>query len=93
MDEKEFLREKEKLKQVCQKLDTEEKELENNLAKTDSSYEKDSYVRAHLVYLGHKKIMDLRKIKTKPYFARIDFKANGEEKEPDRKTCPVLSKA
>ena len=81
MDEKEFLREKEKLKQVCQKLDTEEKELENNLAKTDSSYEKDSYVRAHLVYLGHKKIMDLRKIKTKPYFARIDFKANGEEKE------------
>ena len=81
MDEKEFLREKEKLKQVCQKLDTEENELENNLAKTDSSYEKDSYVRAHLVYLGHKKIMDLRKIKTKPYFARIDFKANGEEKE------------
>lgn len=81
MDEKEFLREKEKLKQVCQNLDTEEKELENNLAKTDSSYEKDSYVRAHLVYLGHKKIMDLRKIKTKPYFARIDFKANGEEKE------------
>ena len=81
MDEKEFLREKEKLKQVCQKLDTEEKELENNLAKTDSSYEKDSYVRAHLVYLGHKKILDLRKIKTKPYFARIDFKANGEEKE------------
>ena len=81
MDEKEFLREKEKLKQVCQKLDTEEKELENNLAKTDSSYEKDSYVRAHLVYLGHKKIMDLRKIKTKPYFARIDFKAKDEEKE------------
>ena len=35
MDEKEFLREKEKLKQVCQKLDTEEKELENNLAKTE----------------------------------------------------------
>ena len=81
MDEKEFLREKEKLKQVCKQLDTEEKELENNLAKTDSSYEKDSYVRAHLVYLGHKKIMDLRKIKSKPYFARIDFKADGEEKE------------
>lgn len=81
MDEKEFLREKEKLKQVCKQLDTEEKELENNLAKTDASYEKDSYVRAHLVYLGHKKIMDLRKIKSKPYFARIDFKADGEEKE------------
>ena len=81
MDEKEFLREKEKLKQVCNQLETEEKELENSLAKTNSSYEKDSYVRAHLVYLGHKKIMDLKKIKSKPYFARIDFKASGEEKE------------
>lgn len=81
MDEKEFLREKEKLKEVCEKLETEEKELEERLAKTDSSYDKESYVRAHLVYLGHKKILDLRKIKYKPYFARIDFTANGEKKE------------
>lgn len=81
MDEKEFLREKEKLKEVCEKLETEEKELEERLVKTDSSYDKDSYVRAHLVYLGHKKILDLRKIKYKPYFARIDFTANGEKKE------------
>lgn len=81
MDEKEFLREKEKLKKVCEKLETEERELEKRLAKTDSSYEKDSYVRAHLVYVGHKKILDLQKIKNKPYFARIDFKANGEKLE------------
>ena len=81
MDEKEFLREKEKLKEVCKKLETEERELEKRLAKTDSSYEKDSYVRAHLVYVGHKKILDLQKIKNKPYFARIDFKGNGEKLE------------
>lgn len=81
MDEKEFLREKEKLKEVCQKLETEEKELEDRLSKTDSLYEKESYVKAHLVYLGHKKILDLRKIKNKPYFARIDFKADGENLE------------
>lgn len=81
MDEKEFLREKEKLKEVCEKLETEERELEKRLAKTDSSYEKDSYVRAHLVYVGHKKILDLQKIKNKPYFARIDFKGNGEKLE------------
>lgn len=81
MDEKEFLREKEKLKQVCEKLVTEEKELENNLSNTSSNYEKDSYVRAHLVYLGHKKLLDLKKIKDKPYFARIDFQANNEQKE------------
>lgn len=81
MDEKEFLREKEKLKEVCKKLETEEKELENRLSKTDSAYEKDSYVKAQLVYIGHKKIIDLRNIKNKPYFARIDFKANGEKLE------------
>lgn len=81
MDEKEFLREKEKLKEVCKKLETEEKKQEERLAKTDSAYDKESYVRAHLVYLGHKKILDLRKIKAKPYFARIDFSANGEKKE------------
>ena len=49
MDEKEFLREKEKLKEVCEKLEVEEIEIENNLSSTNSSYEKDSYVRAHLV--------------------------------------------
>lgn len=81
MDEKEFLREKEKLKSVIQKLQTEEKELEKSLKKTDSNYDKDSYVRAHIVYIGEKKLSDLKKIKDKPYFARIDFKADNEEKE------------
>ncbi len=81
MDEKEFLREKEKLKQVVQKLNHEEKELEENFAKTDNNYEKDSYVKAHIEYLNNKKLSDLKKIKSKPYFARIDFQVKNEEKE------------
>lgn len=81
MDEKEFLREKEKLKDVIAKLDDEEKEIEESLSKKNKNYEKDSYVRAHLVYLGEKKLKDIRMIKPKPYFARVDFKVNGEEKE------------
>ena len=81
MEEKEFLREKEKLKQVVEKLQTEEKELEKSLKKTDKNYDKDSYVRAHIVYIGEKKLSDLKKIKDKPYFARIDFKTDNEEKE------------
>ncbi len=81
MDEKEFLREKQKLKEVCEKLETEEKSFENSLAKTSNNYDKESYVRAHLEYLGHKKLLDLKKIKKKPYFARVDFKAENEEKE------------
>lgn len=81
MDEKEFLREKEKLKQVVQKLNNEEKELEENFSKTDKNYDKDSYVKAHIEYLNNKKLSDLKKIKAKPYFARIDFKVKNEPKE------------
>ena len=81
MDEKEFLREKEKLKDVCKKLKTEEENLENSLVKTGKNYAKDDFVKAHLEYLGHKKLLDLKNIKEKPYFARIDFQANNEQKE------------
>lgn len=81
MDENEFLREKDKLKQVIQKLNIEEKELEENFSKTDKNYDKDSYVKAHIEYLNHKKLSDLKKIKQKPYFARIDFKVKDEPKE------------
>ena len=81
MDEKEFLREKEKLKEVSEKLEIEEKVIENNLSNTSSNHEKDSYVRAQLVYVGNKKLKDLKKIKDKPYFARIDFTAKGEKLE------------
>ena len=81
MDEKEFLREKEKLKQVLQKLDAEEKEIEKSLVSTDANYEKDDYVKAQMLYLGDKKLRDLKHTRKKPYFARIDFKADGEEKD------------
>ena len=81
MNEKEFLREKEQLQCVIQKMDNEEKVLEDRLVKTNQSYEKESYVKAHLLYLNNKKLADLRKIKDKPYFARVDFTAKGEEKE------------
>ncbi len=81
MYEKEFLREKEKLKQVLNKLELEEKEIENSLANTNSMREKDDYVKAQMLYLGHKKLHDLKQVKQKPYFARIDFQTEGESKE------------
>ena len=81
MEEKEFLREKEKLKEVSENLESEEKEIEKNLSTTSTNYDKDSYVRAQLIYVGNKKLKDLKKIKSKPYFARIDFTAKGETLE------------
>lgn len=81
MNDKEFLREKEKLKQVIKKLENEKIQMEGALTKTDNNYEKDSYVKAHLIYLWHKKLQDIENIFPKPYFARVDFKEIGEEKE------------
>ena len=81
MEEKEFLREIEKLKEVSENLESEEKEIEKNLSTTSTNYDKDSYVRAQLIYVGNKKLKDLKKIKSKTYFARIDFTAKGEALE------------
>lgn len=81
MEEKEFLREKEKLKKVVDQLTKEEEELEKHLGNSGKNYSDDSYVKAHLQYLNHKKLSDLKKIKNKPYFARIDFTPESEAKE------------
>ena len=80
MDEKEFLREKEKLKDTLRKLKVEEKVLEESLKKTSEHYSKDSYVRAHILYMNEQKLRNLQKIMEKPYFARVDFKQDDEDK-------------
>ena len=81
MEEKELNLEKEKLKEVITKLNEEEIGLEDSLDSSSKSYSKDDFVRAHLLYLGHKKLHDIRNIKDKPYFARLDFKEDGEKEE------------
>ena len=73
MKQEDFNLEKQKLKEVITKLNEEEIGLENNLQASSKGYSKDDFVRAHLLYLGHKKLHDIRKIKDKPYFARLDF--------------------
>ena len=81
MKQDDFNLEKQKLKEVITKLNEEEIGLENNLQASSKGYSKDDFVRAHLLYLGHKKLHDIRKIKDKPYFARLDFEEDGEKEE------------
>ena len=69
------------ISQFITKLNEEEVGLEDNLDASSKGYSKDDFVRAHLLYLGHKKLHDIRKIKDKPYFARLDFKEDGEKEE------------
>ena len=79
MNNQELLREREKLRQVIFKIEEEKKIIENNLQNSKNTYEKDDYVRAQLVYMGNKKLRDIKQVKKKPYFARIDFKADKDK--------------
>lgn len=76
MNENELLREREKLRQVIQKIEDEKKIIEKSLSSSKNTYEKDDFVRAQLIYMGNKKLKDIKQIRSKPYFARIDFKAD-----------------
>ena len=81
MKKEDFEEEKQKLASVILKLDEEERSLDRTLSKTSKSYDKDDFVRAHLLYLGQKKLHDIKNIRGKPYFARIDFKEVNEKKK------------
>ena len=74
MDSKVFNQEKEKLKQVCKALEKETESAEDRILSAEKMYSKDDFIRAHLKYLSEKKLKDIKNIKNKPYFARVDFK-------------------
>ena len=76
MEKSIFDYESSKLNYVIKKLDDEDKELKLRQQNNSTNYEKDDYVRAHLLYLILKRLQDIKLIKEKPYFARIDFKEN-----------------
>jgi DNA helicase II / ATP-dependent DNA helicase PcrA len=81
MDKETFKNESEKLRQTLKKMEDEEEHLNNTLLTNTSIYSKNDYVRAHLIYLGEKKLKELQKMKPKPYFARLDFKEKNEQEE------------
>lgn len=81
MEKNTFNNESEKLQKTLKKIENEEEYLNNSLISNSSLYSKDDYVKAHLMYLGEKKLKELKKMRQKPYFARLDFKEKNEPKE------------
>lgn len=79
MDNLELEKERAKLKAVIEQLEVEKVELENRLAQTESNMDKGDFLKEQLLYAGHKKILDIKSIESKPYFARIDVKEKNEE--------------
>ncbi len=74
MEKSEFIMESSKLKEIIQKLNKEDEELIIRQKSSMENYDKSDFVRAHLLYLIEKRLQDIKLIKNKPYFARLDFR-------------------
>ena len=74
MDDLTFKKEAKKLKSVLEKLKEENDYLNETLVSNANIYSKEDYTRAHLIYMGEKRLKEIEKTKSKPYFARLDFR-------------------
>ena len=81
MDKKIFSEEEKKLKEIINKIDEEEKYIENRLSTSNMNYNMENIAKGLIMQMYVKKLEDIKKIKTKPYFARMDFKENNGKKE------------
>lgn len=78
MDEEIFKQEKEKLKDIVKKINKEENNLEQYLSSADMNYDLENIAQAQFVSSQLRKLENIKSIKDKPYFARMDFKEDGK---------------
>lgn len=81
MNEEIFSQEKDKLKEIVKKINEEEANIDTALSKTSMNYDMENIAFANVLQAQVKKLEDIKKIKTKPYFARMDFRESGKETE------------
>lgn len=81
MDKEIFKQEKEKLKEIVKKINKEENNLEQYLTSADMNYDLENIAQAQFVSSQLRKLENIKSIKDKPYFARMDFKENGKSVE------------
>ncbi len=76
----ELEKEKQYLKDVITRFSHLIEEYEIQIDKLPSQYKEDPYLLEHFLIMYSNKVKLLKKTKDKPYFARIDFKVDGENK-------------
>lgn len=81
MEEKVFIEEKAKLKEITKKILEEEENLEYYLSNTSMNYDLENIAQAKVVESQIQKLENIKKIKDKPYFARMDFKEKSKDLE------------
>ena len=78
MDKDIFIEEEKQLAETIFRIDEEEKQMESRLS---TSYNVNDIAKGFVMQMYAKKINDIKKIRTKPYFARMDYKENNRKKE------------
>lgn len=81
MNNKTFLEEKEKLKEINNKVLEEEKLIEEELRKSDMNYTMEDIAKGEVLLTRVKKLENIKKIKNVPYFTRMDFKEENRDLE------------
>ena len=81
MNNKTFLEEKEKLKEINNKVLEEEKLIEEELRKSNMNYTMEDIAKGEVLLTRVKKLENIKKIKNVPYFARMDFKEENRDLE------------
>ena len=81
MEEEVFLQEKEKLQEIVEKISEEENLIEKHLSSANMNYDLENIAKSKILQAQIKKLSDIKKIKEKPYFARMDFKEDSKNVE------------
>lgn len=81
MDKKIFSEEEKKLKEIINKIEEEEKYMENRLSTSNMNYSMENIAKGLIMQMYVKKLEDIKKTRNKPYFARMDFKENNGKRE------------
>lgn len=81
MEEQVLKKERQKLQEILKKIDNQEQELEQTIANGSMNYDLENMAEGNIMIANLKKLADIKKVKDKPYFARMDFKEKSKELE------------
>jgi len=81
MDEKILEDERQKLREILKKMENQEQEIEKYISEKSTNFKLENMAEANVVGAQIKKLDDIKKIKDKPYFARMDFKEKNKSEE------------
>lgn len=81
MDKEIFLEEESNLKNTIDKIEEEEKFIENTLASANMNYDMENIAKGLVLQMYVDKLENMKKLKSTPYFARMDFKEKYKNQE------------